>query len=156
LDESTQVLRKPIFDYLFELEVKKAVRYQYFLTVLFLEVDGAEPAQGVDGQHGVIAELLRDELRATDVIGRLTEERFSILLHHADDANTQRIGERLRRRIADYVFAQGQEGRRTVSIGGACFPTSGNYPEDLLSEAHRMLQRAQQDGGNKVYLSPCE
>jgi diguanylate cyclase (GGDEF)-like protein len=163
LDESTQVLRKPIFDYLFELEVKKAVRYQYFLTVLFLEVDGnqgdgAASAQGasVDGQHDVVAELLRDELRATDVIGRLSEERFSILLHHADDANTQRIGERLRRRIADYVFAQGQEGRRTVSIGGACFPTSGNYPEDLLSEAHRMLQRAQQDGGNKVYLSPCE
>ena len=163
MDEDTQVLRKPMFDYLFELEVKKAVRYQYFLTVLFLELDyahgdGAVSAQGlaVDGQYEVIAELLRDELRATDVIGRLSEDRFSILLHHADDANTQRIGERLRRRIADYVFSQGQEGRRTVSIGGACFPTSGNYPEDLLSEADRMLHRAQKEGGNKVYLSPCE
>ena len=152
-----------MFDFLFDLEVKKAIRYQYFVTVLFLELDYGDGEGAVAaGPHsrseqlGVVAELLRDELRATDVIGRQADDRFSILLHHADDANTMRIGERLRRRVADYVFSQGLEGRRTVSIGGACFPTSGNYPEDLLSEADRMLQRAKHEGGNKIYVAPRE
>ena len=163
LDEGTRVLRKQLFDFLFDLEVKKAIRYQYFITVLFLQLDWGDDEGAVelpqpprDEPLRVVAELLRDELRSTDVIGRQAEDRFSILLHHADDANTVRIGERLRRRVADYVFAQGLEGRRTVSIGGACFPTNGNYADDLLSEADRMLQRAKQEGGNKVYVAPRE
>jgi diguanylate cyclase (GGDEF)-like protein len=163
LDEETRVLRKHLFDFLFDLEVKKAIRYQYFVTVLFLEMDVGDGDGAVevvqpsrDDLMRVVADLLRDELRATDVIGRQAEERFSILLHHADDANTVRIGERLRRRVADYVFSQGMEGRRTVSIGGACFPTNGNYPDDLLSEADRMLQRAKDEGGNKVHVAPRE
>jgi diguanylate cyclase (GGDEF)-like protein len=160
LDDETQVLRKSVFDYLFDLEVKKAIRYQYFLTVLFLELDGAEGTDGTGEDERqaqgeevrVLADLLRDELRSTDVIGKHDDGRFSVLLHHADEVNTLRIGERLRRRIADYVFSRGQEGRKTVSIGGACFPTSGNFPEDLLSAADQMLRRAKQEGGNKVYL----
>jgi diguanylate cyclase (GGDEF)-like protein len=163
LDEETRVLRKQMFDFLFDLEVKKAIRYQYFVTVLFLELDCGGGKGAVDaGPHSrseqlrVVAELLRDELRATDVIGRQTDDRFSILLHHTDDANTVRVGERLRRRVADYVFSQGLEGRRTASIGGACFPTNGNYPDDLISEADRMLQQAKQDGGNKVFVAPRE
>ena len=163
LDEETWVLRKQLFDFLFDLEVKKAIRYQYFVTLLFLEMDQGDgegaieaPQPPRDDLLRVVAELLRDELRSTDVIGRQADDRFSILLHHADDANTVRIGERLRRRVADYVFAQGLEGRRTVSIGGACFPTNGNYADDLLSEADRMLQQAKQEGGNKVYVAPRE
>jgi predicted signal transduction protein with EAL and GGDEF domain len=163
LDEETRVLRKQLFDFLFDLEVKKAIRYQYFVTVLFLELDWGDGEGAVETPPlprnellRVVAELLRDELRATDVIGRHPDDRFSILLHHADDANTVRVGERLRRRVADYVFAQGMDGRRTVSIGGACFPTNGNYADDLLSEAERMLQRAKDEGGNKVYVAPRE
>ncbi|OGP82185.1 MAG: hypothetical protein A2Y95_05485 [Deltaproteobacteria bacterium RBG_13_65_10] len=160
LDDQTQVLRKPVFNYLFDLEVKKAIRYQYFLTLLFLELDSTESTTRKDEddrwpqreQVRVLAGLLRDELRSTDVIGRQEDGRFSVLLHHADEVNTLRIGERLRRRIEDYAFSRGQEGRKTVSIGGACFPTSGNYPEDLLSAADQMLERAKEEGGNKVYL----
>jgi len=163
LDEETRVLRKQLFDFLFDLEVKKAIRYQYFVTVLFLEMDWGDGEGAIEaGRHSrndllrVVAELLRDELRATDVIGRQDDDRFSILLHHADDSNTVRIAERLRRRVADYVFASGMDGRRTVSIGGACFPTNGNYSDDLLTAAERMLQRAKHDGGNKVHVTPQE
>ena len=40
-----------------------------------------------------------------------------------------------------------------MSIGGACFPASGNYPEDLRSEALKMMERAKLEGGNKVYTA---
>lgn len=160
LDDETQVLRDTVFDYLFDLEIKKATRYQYFLAVLFLELDHGAPGRSEAEreedrrvQLRVLADLLRDELRSTDVIGRVTDGRFSILLHHADEVNTQRIGERLRRRIHDYVFGEGAVGRRTVSIGGACFPASGNYPEDLRGEALKMMERAKTEGGNKVYTA---
>lgn len=160
LDDETQVLRDRVFDYLFDLEVKKATRYQCFLAVLFLELDSGamEGATARDGQAGrdhlrVLAELLRDELRSTDIIGKVSDGLFSVLLHHADEVNTQRIGERLRRRIADYVFAREGEGHKTVSIGGACFPASGNFPADLQSEALKMMERAKLEGGNKVYTA---
>lgn len=160
LDEETQVLRDGVFDYLFDLEIRKATRYQYFLALLFLELDrgdgektAAEAGERRRLQFKIVADLLRDELRSTDIIGRSTDGRFSILLHHADEMNTQRIGERLRRRIHDYVFEEGLVGRRTVSIGGACFPANGNYPDDLRSEALRMVERARIEGGNKVYTA---
>lgn len=160
LDEETQVLRDRVFDYLFDLEVKKATRYQYFLAVLFLELDHGAAGTSVEEQEKdrqrqlkVLADLLRDELRSTDVIGRLAEGRFSVLLHHADEVNTQRIGERIRRRIHDYVFSQENPGHRTVSIGGACFPGSGNYADDLRGAALKMMERAKIDGGNKVYTT---
>ncbi len=158
LDDETKVLRNRIFDYLFDLEVKKATRYQYFLAVIFLEIDFR--METTAGDHGaereqlkVLADLLRDELRSTDIIGRDSDGRFSVLLHHADEVNTNRIGERLRRRIADYVFVEGDQGHKTVSIGGACFPGSGNYPDDLRLEALKMMERAKLEGGNKVYTA---
>ena len=158
LDDETKVLRDRVFDYLFDLEVKKATRYQYFLAVLFLEIDlKIETAAGDHSadheQLKVLADLLRDELRSTDIIGRDSEGRFAVLLHHADEVNTHRIGERLRRRISDYAFMDGEPGRKTVSIGGACFPGSGNYPDDLRLEALRMMEKAKLEGGNKIYTA---
>lgn len=160
VDEETQVLRKQAFEYLFDLEVKKATRYQYFLALLFLELDVPRPEGesntqghfGVD-QLKVFADLLRDELRSTDVIGKLSDGRLSVLLHHADDVNTQRVGDRLRKRIEDYAFTHGNYAHRTVSIGGACFPSGGNFPEDLRDVATRMIERAKEDGGNKIYMA---
>jgi len=158
LDDETKVLRDRVFDYLFDLEVKKATRYQYFLAVIFLEIDfrvqnTAGELSADREQRTVLADLLRDELRSTDIIGRDSEGRFSVLLHHADEVNTHRVGERLRRRISDYVFVEGEQGRKTVSIGGACFPGSGNYPDDLRLEALKMMEKAKLEGGNKVYTA---
>ncbi len=51
LDEETQVLRDRVFDYLFDLEVKKATRYQYFLAVLFLELDHGAAGTSVEEQE---------------------------------------------------------------------------------------------------------
>jgi len=75
------------------------------------------------------------------------------MLHQADAQNTYGVGERIRARVEDYTFiVDGKEEKRTVSIGGACFPTHANDITGLTQRAEEMLTKAKAEGGNKICL----
>lgn len=149
LDPMTSTLSSDFFKFLLESESKRAMRYTYFFSILTVEIDQVDNGDLL----ATLAELIRQCIRNTDVIGRVDHRRFSVILHHAEAQNTYMVGERIRDRIENYNFVlKDNHHKRTVSVGGACFPSHTPDVQGLLLTATEMLQRAKSTGGNKVYL----
>lgn len=147
MDKETGVIKKDFFDFLTRCEVSRSMRYQNFATLMFLEPDLGF-SNGLDLK--VFASILKEELRTTDIIGRVNHIRFGIILPYADLESSQIVGERVRSRIENYLFPMKK--KSTVSLGGACLPTNVTNCKDLISMAEHKLQTAKQNGGNILCL----
>jgi diguanylate cyclase (GGDEF)-like protein len=156
----TTIVNHDLFNYLLDLEVKRATRYSYFFSLLFLEIDQEYCPEVSD----TAARLILDEIREVDIVGKVETKRFSVLLQ-AETKPTHSIAERIRGRILNYSFnnfnnKEPSENRRsgekdlkiTVSVGGACFPTHGSDAGELTAQALLLLDKARGEGGNKVYV----
>jgi diguanylate cyclase (GGDEF)-like protein len=151
-----QPLDQNFFNYLLELEVRKATRYLYYFSVLVVQIDNGrpEPEGGEDeAVHVTMSYLLRDEIRGTDVLGKRLDNSFFIILHYTDLEHAVKVAQRIRERVQHYTF-QGQTGdnHRTVSVGLSCFPTNANDVNGLVQKSEEQLIKARGKGGNAVCL----
>lgn len=156
LDRVTHTLEKEFFDYLLDLEVKKAGRYLYFFSLMILQ-GGKIPADlGEDGENMLLkrlASLVKEEIRGTDTIGRIGHDKFFIILDQADFHASYKVGERISERIKHYGFrVDGREVMLTGSIGVACFPTHASDLETLKQKANLALNAAKEGGGGRVHI----
>jgi diguanylate cyclase (GGDEF)-like protein len=145
IDEETGVLEKEFFDCLTRFEINRAMRYQNFATLLFLEPD-QEFNNGMTLR--TLARILKEEFRKTDIIGRVNHSQFGVILLHADSQRSFTAVQRLRSRIENYLFSENRKG--TISLGGACFPNDSTSYKDLVFMAEQMLKTARTKGGNTI------
>ena len=115
---------------------------------------------GLDQDHGgdpgivhTVADILRETVRETDVIGLLNGLTFSVLLHNTEIQNACQVAERIRSRVADQTFTAGNAHLPvTASVACICFPTHGNDTTTLLLRAGELLAETKRHGGNKVAI----
>jgi len=101
----------------------------------------------------IVANICRQALRVTDIVGRWGGEEFVIILPEADLEGAALIAERIRRMVAETVLTLGQEPDRvTISIGVAALNDSGRTLEILIDAADRALYAAKQAGRNQVQV----
>jgi len=150
----TQPLDRNFFEYLLELEVRKATRYLYYFSLLVVQLDrlkGLADGPGEEDVHRRLGFLMRDEIRGTDLLGKRRDNSFFIVLHYTDLENAIKVAQRIRERIEHYTFETGKENNhRTISIGVSCFPTTANDVAGLIQRAEQLLMNAQGKGGNLV------
>jgi diguanylate cyclase (GGDEF)-like protein len=147
--DETSAISMNVFKFLLESEGKRAARYGYFFSILSIELDQAENGEILKA----LVNLIRQTVRNSDLIGRVNSYRFLVILHDAEGLHVLQIGERIRNKVENDNMMQKEGGiQRTVSIGGACFPTHSNDTSDLLLTAHEMLLKAKSVGGNRVLL----
>lgn len=105
-----------------------------------------------------IVGVLRQRLRASDVLGRYGGEEFMVLLPSTDLHGAAQLAEQLRQAVqAAPCEWQGQHIAFTVSIGVAASADTPADPsrtsEALLQAADQALYRAKDDGRNRVALA---
>lgn len=117
--------------------------------------DDAGHAAG-DATLREIAQLLRTECRAEDLIARWAGDEFLVLV--TDTTRDEQdvgplIAERIRAAVAghDWTIVFGTARRPTVSIGVAAGPTT---LDQLFAEADAALYRAKRRGRNRVEVHP--
>ncbi|MGD9570156.1 MAG: GGDEF domain-containing protein [Sedimentibacter sp.] len=96
------------------------------------------------------AKLIKDNLRASDIVARLGGEEFIILLPSTNKENAAIVSENLKSVVESTAFKCGEN---TISITSSfgvselsCNPTHSNYYQN----ADNALYMAKQDGRNKV------
>jgi len=99
-----------------------------------------------------IAAAIRHAVRSRDLVGRLGGEEFGVYLSHVDHKIADGAAERIRRAVADIVFApEGEAYPLSVSIGGAS--CSGH---DSFSAVYRLadqqLYEAKHAGRDRVVM----
>jgi GGDEF domain-containing protein len=132
------VFSKQSFIFLLDLEIKRARRYQNYLSLLSLTFGHLNPSlKNPNISLKTFASLLKDELRDMDVVGQGgTANRILVMLPHADTAGAHKVRERLGQVLQDYGF--GGKGL-TIEIGEGCFPTHATNIDDLLRMAGNNL-----------------
>jgi diguanylate cyclase (GGDEF)-like protein len=156
IDQNMRILPDTFFNYFLGIELERAKRYQNYLSLISVRFDlnpDPDPAMSeIAGQYQeMLPKILCDELREVDVIGKLDDQTYSVILLHADEDATFKVSERLRDRIHT-LYSDSNVVTTSVSIGGACCPKDGCEPFELKKHALRMLEKAIENGGNQTIM----
>ena len=143
-------------------EMERALRYDTSVALLLVDLDHFKRVNDTfghlagDGVLRVVSELLTEEARSTDLVGRYGGEEYLIVLPETDDVGARVLAERMRERVAGHAFRAWEDGRTlqvTASIGIATFPSERiESVDDLVARADRALYRAKADGRDRVRL----
>nr|WP_232327945.1 diguanylate cyclase [Kibdelosporangium sp. MJ126-NF4]CEL15062.1 hypothetical protein [Kibdelosporangium sp. MJ126-NF4]CTQ93342.1 hypothetical protein [Kibdelosporangium sp. MJ126-NF4] len=97
-----------------------------------------------------VADVLRAEVRVTDMVGRFGGEEFVILLPDTSQEDAMAIAERIRRKVEG--FAVDGFGTVTVSVGVAAHPDHGTTLDEVVNAADVALLAAKTAGRNRTLL----
>jgi diguanylate cyclase (GGDEF)-like protein len=165
-DAKTGLLNAVAWEQLAQRELSRAVRENYDVAVLIVDVDRFKLVNDRYG-HLVGDKVLRGigrclgaAMRQYDTVGRFGGEEFVAVLPEADDVTAMIIAERVRARVnqlrvSDLVdgLAPTDDDLLAVSIGVSCTPTDGSDLQDLLHAADHALYGAKAAGRNRVQLA---
>ena len=133
-DDRARLLKPHAFEFVLDGELRRAVRSQNYLTLVTVETsrefDGMSVAAD-QGTVGEVAQIIRNEVRDTDVLGVTTHGLLSLVLLDADLDNSTRVIDRLVSRIDNYDFPSPLR----LSVGAACYPTDAIDAESLQKQA---------------------
>jgi diguanylate cyclase (GGDEF)-like protein len=138
-------------------EIERANRYATVLACLMADIDNFKQINDAHG-HLVgdnvlrqLANILRREQRAVDIVARYGGEEFVVLLPETGASGARIFAERILRRVANHDFGEaGRSVRVTISIGIACYPDErAGDGEALLRLADANLYKAKADGRNR-------
>jgi len=167
LDGKTGLLNAAAWHVQAERALQRAKRRDGPPGVLVLDLDHFKAVNDTHGHLAgdrvltAVAEVLRDEVRERDLVGRFGGEEFVVMLAGLGGrgpAELEAVAERIRRRVADLrVEIPTPDGPLTVrglsvSVGCAVMPDGGAELRDLLEVADRALYAAKHAGRNAVRM----
>jgi two-component system cell cycle response regulator len=138
-------------------KVAAASRFGRKLSVLITDIDFFKKVNDTYG-HDVgdvvikgLADILKKQKRATDVVARFGGEEFIVLCEQTDEAGAALLGERIREELEATVFNTAI-GPLTVtcSVGIATFPEAGGTWDELFKGADEALYVSKRTGRNRV------
>ena len=142
-----------MFQRVLELEIKRARRYEYPLSVaLFaVEVDPPPPPAGIRGiLRARAGNALINTIRDIDMATQLDHERFLVLLPYTDLKGSAGVGRRVIAAVAalDPVVALGRSFQPRVvgAVAGGGPPDQQVSFAKLIKDATRALEQARRDG----------
>ncbi len=158
-DGITDVFVRRYFLERFNEEIERAAHFATKLSFIMLDIDHFKKCNDKFG-HLVgdvalrrIADVLKENLRDIDIVGRYGGEEFSIVLPETTKESAVIVGERLRAAVekAD-INAYDEDIKLTISIGITTFPNDTNELSQLIDRADQMLYKAKEAGRNRVMV----
>lgn len=131
-----------LFRFLIDLEVQKAQRLRYCVSLVCLTAEVA-PAGTPEPSLPSLAEIVTGCLRGTDAVAPWAPASLALLLIDADTTHLPSILRRLTGRLETAAW----------SAGGSCYPRTATRADDMLHQAVDLLARAKEDGGNRLYVA---
>ena len=126
-------------------------RYGTASSVLFIDVNGMKQINDVHG-HATgdaalthIANVLINNVRATDAVGRLGGDEFAVLLANADQAQAVAKGNELARLVAaEPIGHDGVDLTVRIAFGAFCFDGGGDAQTALEAADRAMYEQKRQ------------
>jgi diguanylate cyclase (GGDEF)-like protein len=137
-------------------ELNRISRAHDSIAVLMLDIDDFKRVNDIYG-HGTgdqvlvaLADILRQTVRASDVVCRLGGEEFGIIMASCDAGDALGLAARLTERLLTEEFDQA--GRLTLSVGIAQGPDHAMNPRELVACAEAAMMAAKARGKNQSVL----
>jgi diguanylate cyclase (GGDEF)-like protein len=162
-DSLTGLYNRRHFNYLAEIEISRVLRYSRPLSVMMLDIDFFKRVNDTYGHTSgdmvlqMVAKIVTEHLRATDIPSRYGGEEFIVLFPETTAADAATIAETLRKTI-EAATIQGEAGTIAITssfgVNDYVEKTYSQSHEKILREfidkADRALYAAKNAGRNKV------
>jgi diguanylate cyclase (GGDEF)-like protein len=154
-DSLTGLLNRRYMEKRLVEEIQRSKRHRFPMSLMMLDVDDFKSYNDSFGHPAgdialkIVADVLKDTLRADDVASRYGGEEFSILLPQTTSTEAAAIAERIRQRIENTEFPKRQV---TVSIGIAACSAVIYTPAEIVDAADHALYEAKNHGRNNVQI----
>ncbi len=148
-DSLTGVLNRRQLAQVTEQELKRAHRYGHKTSVLMLDLDYLKQINDSYG-HGAgdlainrTAQIMKDNVRETDFIGRFGGDEFVIILPETDCDHATMLAERLRSSVAAQTLLFGVDKFTiSISLGLTCLACDENDPVPAFSTVTTLADQA--------------
>nr|WP_316644708.1 diguanylate cyclase [uncultured Roseateles sp.] len=157
VDPLTLLLNRRGFDEQSRLLIAQARRKQQPLSLVTIDADHFKRVNDSFGHEAgdralkVIADTMRQRLRASDVLGRLGGEEFMALLPDTDAEQALALADELRELVAGTTIAE--VGQITISCGVTLLDPAHDDMVSALRRADQSLYRAKAEGRNRVCVA---
>ena len=162
IDEVTRVYDRKYFFEIFEKELDRTIRYKRKISCMLLDLDGFKKVNDTYGwQTGerilrIIASILKDSLRQSDIIARYGNDQFICILPETETEPALIIAKRLVALIGNAHFQSDLTNEKikiTASIGVTAWKPSLEKNFDavgMIGMAEKAILLAKKEGGNRV------
>lgn len=139
--------------------VSFAARYGGRGAVMVIDIDGLKEVNDRAGHQAGdtlirrVSEVMRERVRATDIVARLSGDEFAVLMPQTDTAGALQLGEDLRAQVAEGMPLNTEIDGATISVGIAMFGGQGEVgAESVLVAADQAMYEAKREGRNRITL----
>jgi diguanylate cyclase (GGDEF)-like protein len=154
IDHLTQTANSRWFLEELELEKRRAYRYNYPFTLVYIDLDDFKQINDTLG-HQIgdrllqqVSEVLQKEIRETDMVSRLGGDEFALLLPRTDKKSAEEVLNRVKTSLKSSM--ERNEYPLTFSIGSATFIKTEESVDNLITKADNLMYRAKKSGKDKI------
>src|SRR3954454_16247955 len=158
-DSLTGLLNRRRFRAELDQYVSFTARYGGRGAVMVIDIDGLKEVndrlghQAGDRLIRRVADILRERVRATDLVARLSGDEFAVLMPQSDTAGALQLGEDLRSQVAEGFSENAEIAPASISVGITMFGGQGGAgSEAVLLAADQAMYRAKEEGRNRIML----
>lgn len=158
IDDLTELHNPRYLDIALDREIKRAQRYRFKISLLFLDLDFFKHVNDTYG-HTIGGKVLNETgkvlgtcVREVDSVVRYGGDEYTIILLEADSKRGFQVAERIRKAIESHTFLkkEGLKIRMTTCVGVACYPDDARNKADLLDLADKAMYQGKDSGRNAV------
>jgi diguanylate cyclase (GGDEF)-like protein len=158
-DSLTGLLDRRRFRAELDQYVSFSARYGGQGAVMVIDIDGLKAVNDSFGHHAgdslirQIAEIMRERVRTTDIVARLSGDEFAVLMPQTDTDGALQLGEDLRAQVAEAATLASDAESATISVGVTMFGGERDIgSEAVLVAADQAMYRAKEEGRNQIAL----
>jgi diguanylate cyclase (GGDEF)-like protein len=158
-DPLTGLLNRRRFRSELDQYVSFTARYGGRGAVMVIDIDGLKEVNDRYGHQAGdtlirrVAEILRERVRATDLVARLSGDEFAVLMPQTDTAGALQLGEDLRSQVVEGLPLNTELTGATISVGVTMFGgQDAAGAEAVLVAADQAMYQAKAEGRNRIML----
>ena len=157
-DGLTELYNHRYFQEQIRMQVEQSKRYNNSFSLIIIDIDFFKKFNDTFGHQSgdavlrQVAQTLKRNVRATDIVCRYGGEEMSIILPNTSKDEAFATAEKICERVASQKFklSGDKETHVTISLGVATYPFDGNSAPAIIEAADKRLYTAKNNGRNQV------
>lgn len=157
-DGLTELYNHRYFQEQIRMQVEQSKRYNHNFSLIIIDIDFFKKFNDTFGHQSgdavlrQVAQTLKKNVRATDIVCRYGGEEMSIILPNTGKDEAFSTAQKICERVASKKFklAGDKETNVTISLGVSTFPYDGDSASSIIEAADKRLYNAKNNGRNQV------
>ncbi len=157
-DGLTELYNHRYFQEQIRMQIEQSKRYNHNFSLIIIDIDFFKKFNDTFGHQSgdavlrQVAQTLKRNVRATDIVCRYGGEEMSIILPNTGKDEAFSTAQKICERVASKKFklAGDKETNVTISLGVSTFPYDGDNAPAIIEAADKRLYNAKNNGRNQV------